>query len=331
MLFLSAGLLCGCLFSAVYIQALRESVGPSPACRTPDTGSIQAGTTTARTLLSGGIERCYLLHIPAGYDPARPLPLVVVLHGLASNGATIREVSGWDSMADQEGFLAAYPDGTSYPLRWNANAQMNSDADDVGFFRDLVAAVSETAAVDPKRVYVNGFSNGATMSIVLGCSAADQVAAIGLVDPGILTAETLEGCTPARAVPGIEFVGTGKVGMMERGDPETAHREFTPWIGRLLGVDADYLALPWRTWGDRWAELNGCDPNAYPIQKGDGLRVLRYDSCRTEGGVAVYIVDGMGHQWPSGRPWPSWLMGEPSQIIDATSMMWAFFSRNALD
>jgi polyhydroxybutyrate depolymerase len=314
-----------------FAYTLWVSLGPSSACRFPTDAPVQPGTTTARTLISGEVERCYLLHVPPDYDPAQPLPLIIMLHGLASNGEMMQEVTGWDEVADREGLIVAYPDGMLYPLRWNANSNMNLEIDDVQFFRELMAEVSTVVSVDPMRVYVNGFSNGATMSIRLGCQAADVVAAIGLVDPGILTEETLAGCSPARPVAGIEFVGTGDVGTMSRGELDRSHQEFTPLIGWLLKVDSDYEALPLRAWGDRWAALNGCDPMAEQLQTGGNVRGIRYDNCQGNGEVVVYTLEGMGHQWPGGDPFPPWLSGAPNDEIDATEEMWAFFEAHPLE
>jgi polyhydroxybutyrate depolymerase len=317
--------------AVLYVHAVFVSIGPSSACRFLAGASIRPGTTAAHILMSGKQERCYLLHVPARYDPAQSLPLVVVLHGLASNGETIQKVTGWDETADRESLIVVYPDGTFYPLRWNANSNMNLVVDDVQFLRELVAQISMMVSVDPKRVYVNGFSNGATMSIVMGCQAADMVAAIGLVDPGILTEETLEGCSPARAVPGIEFVGTGGVGMMGRGETDRPHREFTPFLGWLLKIDSNYEALPLRAWGERWAALNGCAPLAEQLQVGDSVKRARYRNCQRDGEVVVYTLEGMGHQWPGGKPWPSWLMGASNGEINATKEMWAFFKVHSLE
>jgi polyhydroxybutyrate depolymerase len=243
----------------------------------------------------------------------------------------IRDVTGWDDVADREGLIIAYPDGTLYPLRWNANSNMNLAVDDVQFFRDLVAEVTTLVSVDPERIYVNGFSNGATMSAVIGCRAADVVAAIGLVDPGILTEETLEGCSPPRPVPGIEFVGTGNVGTASRGDLDRPHQEFTPLLGWLLKVDADYEALPLHAWGERWAALNSCDPVAQQRQTTDSVRRMRYANCQGDGDVVVHVLEGMGHQWPGGDPFPSWLMGAHNEKVKATEEMWAFFEVHPLE
>lgn len=40
---------------------------------------LAAGDTT-RTLIHQGRERSYLVHVPPGYDPARPTPVALVFH-----------------------------------------------------------------------------------------------------------------------------------------------------------------------------------------------------------------------------------------------------------
>jgi poly(3-hydroxybutyrate) depolymerase len=50
-------------------------------------------------------------------------------------------------------------------------------ADDIAFFRAMVADVVATYAADPKRVYVTGFSNGGQMSHTLAQQASDLIAA----------------------------------------------------------------------------------------------------------------------------------------------------------
>jgi len=327
---LFAILFIACFLAVCFVGILGVSLGPSSACRSPTDAPMLGGSTTARNLISGERERCYLLHIPPDYDPAQPLPLVVVLHGLASNGETIQRVTGWDEVADKEDFIVAYPDGLRYPLRWNANSNMKLDVDDVQFFRDLVAQISTLASVDPARVYVNGFSNGATMSITIACRAADLVAAIGLVDPGILTEETLENCSPARPVPAIEFVGTGEVGKVSRGQLDVPHREFTPLIGWILNVDADYEALPLHAWAERWAAANSCAVAEQLPEQGK-VQGTHYSSCQGNAEVVIHVLEGMGHQWPGGEPFPPWLLGEPDHDVDATGEIWEFLQNHSLE
>jgi len=34
----------------------------------------------------GGLTRTYFVHVPPGYDPTRPMPLMIALHGGRGNG-----------------------------------------------------------------------------------------------------------------------------------------------------------------------------------------------------------------------------------------------------
>jgi polyhydroxybutyrate depolymerase len=46
--------------------------------------------------------------------------------------------------------------------------------------------------------------------------------------------------------------------------------------------------------------------------------------------VVLYTVRGGGHTWPGGSPLPEWFVGRTTASIDATSLMWAFFSEHPL-
>jgi polyhydroxybutyrate depolymerase len=60
------------------------------------------------------------------------------------------------------------------------------------------------------------------------------------------------------------------------------------------------------------------------------VRRREYVGCAHDAGVVFYTVDGGGHTWPGGPPFPQWLLGKTTQNIDASREMWAFFSRYRL-
>ncbi len=76
--------------------------------------------------------------------------------------------------------------------------------DDVGFLRALVAIIQADFLVNPKRVYVSGFSNGAMMANRIACDASELFAAVALfggrVEPGFE-------CTPGKALPLLQVNG----------------------------------------------------------------------------------------------------------------------------
>ena len=152
-----------------------------------------------------GAARSYLIHLPNDREPAAPAALVVVLHGLGADASTAPRMSGMDAKADREGFIALYPNGRS--LSWNAwrccGAAEVKQFDDVGFIRAVVEKVAREHAVDRKRIYATGISNGAMMAYRLGCEAADVFAAIAPVAGAMLTND----CRPSTALSVVVFHG----------------------------------------------------------------------------------------------------------------------------
>jgi polyhydroxybutyrate depolymerase len=319
--FFIGGLACLLILCAGAAALIVSALGPAASCRNPANGPAQP-SLSARTLVSGGLERCYLLYVPASHDPTQPAPLVVSLHGFAGNAKSQEKHTGWDRIADREGFIVVYPEGTSFPQRWNAADLFSAESvDDVQFFRDMIADVAKAASVDPGRVYVNGISNGGAMAHRIACELADIVTAIGTV--AAVPTEPPNGCTPSRPVPMIAFHGTD--------DPLVNYYggSFAIPVSRgLLNLSMEPVAyLPVETWIAGWAERNGCNMLPEPIQGAVGG--IRYAGCRDDVEVVLYTVDGGGHTWPGGPPIP--LVGKTSTDIDASETMWVFFQAYLLD
>jgi polyhydroxybutyrate depolymerase len=322
---LAVGLVLLVLLCVVLWLVASRVLGPSAACRHPATGPAAPGTS-ARVLLSGDLERCYLLHVPRGHDAERPAPVVLSLHGFASNAQPQEELTGWSDLADREGFLVVYPEGTSFPLRWNASSIFNAaDVDDVKFIRDVVADLSRIVAVDADRIYVNGMSNGGFMSHRLACEAADLVAAIGMVSAS--ATDPPHGCTPSRPVPVIAFNGTDDPLVSYEG--RSAEGSLPDWLIGLLNLSRAHAVLPAvDVWTADWAERDGCSMVPEFIPASGDASGTRYAGCWGDAEVILYTIDGGGHTWPGGKPLP--LVGKTSTDVDATATMWAFFTAHSL-
>ncbi len=96
---------------------------------------------TNGTLISAGEKRKYLLYVPESYDPSRPVPLVITIHGFAQWPAHQMHISRWNELAEEQGFIVVYPAGTRFPKRWRTGGMPGSGQDtsaDVQFISDLI-------------------------------------------------------------------------------------------------------------------------------------------------------------------------------------------------
>lgn len=155
--------------------------------QTANTSAPQTGKSFSLSISTGGATRDAWVHIPAGYASAKTAPLIVNFHGLGSTGKDQEAQTGMSALADQKGFLVAYPDGVAQ----NGKQQWNTDhgSPDVQFIGDLVQKLQADYKVDPKRIYATGMSNGGGMTNRVGCDLANIFAAIapvegGYADPG---------------------------------------------------------------------------------------------------------------------------------------------------
>jgi polyhydroxybutyrate depolymerase len=267
-------------------------------------------------IVSSGEERRYLLFVPTTYDPAKPAPLVISLHGFVEWPAHQMQISRWNDLAEEHGFLVVYPEGTGFPRRWRAGGQVGTSSDpapDVRFISDLIDELSRQYNIDPARIYANGLSNGGGMSFLLGCALADRIAAIGSVAGAYLY--PLEDCQPSRPVPMIAFHGTA--------DP------IVPYLGGpSREPDVRLPVIP--EWMAARAALNGCGAVPTELPGGGEASGIRYVGCDQGAEVDFYTLDGGGHSWPGGEPLPEWLTGPTSQDIDATRVMLEFFRRYSI-
>lgn len=281
---------------------------------------ISALDRTNGSIVSSGVEREYLLHVPESYDPAAPTPLVISLHAGATWPAHQSNLTRWNRQADREGILVVYPAGNPQLLGvariWHSFEPGPGLERDVRFVADLIDELQAAYAVDPARIYVDGMSNGGGMAFVLSCALSDRIAAVGLVAP----AQSLpsDWCRDARPVPMLAFHGTADElapydgGPM--GDPFNPVRRVFPAV---RGFVAD------------WAERNRCaaDPVESPVAH-DVTR-LEYRDCAEGAGVALYTLRGGGHSWPGGKPPPEWRVGPTNTSIDATAAMWEHFREHS--
>jgi polyhydroxybutyrate depolymerase len=255
---------------------------------------------TNGTLVSSGRKREYLLHVPKTYDGAKPTPLVISLHGAAAWPAQQMNLSRWNNVADEQGFIVVYPSGTGMPRIWHQG--------DVKFVSELIDTLVLRYNIDQTRIYANGFSQGGGMAAELSCALSGRIAAVGMVSAAIF--EPWHECVGHRPVPMIAFHGTA--------DPLAPYDGGKAWM-----APRPFLGVP--AWVASWASKNRC--GSTPVDSVISAAVTRheYRDCPDDASVVFYAIRGEGHQWPAGKPMPTWWVGPASNAVDATSRMWAFF------
>jgi phospholipase/carboxylesterase len=173
------------LCPAVLLLAVAASLGEA------QTAATRNGRLTARprpvasaaqpgfSQLSLGRDRDGLLYVPASAKNG-PVPLVVLLHGAGGSATGMR--SRMLSSTDSIDFAVLIPD--SRGPTWDAIR--GGYGPDIAFIDSALAVVFSRLAVDPARVIVGGFSDGASYALALGRINGDLFSRVVAFSPGFV-------------------------------------------------------------------------------------------------------------------------------------------------
>ena len=251
-----------------------------------------------------GLERYFIVYVPEGHVPARPL--VVVLHGGGGSARQMFRGHPLTEAADERGWVVVAAqgmalDGDPASFGWNGQAVFDSGVDDVGYLTAVIVAVSDALEIDPGRRYVAGFSGGASMAVRFGAEASEHVTAIGTF--------------------------AGKVGLSLDGGPfifpavpstplsvqMTYGTEDPNYEGELNdGVQATSAraGIEW------WRDSLRC--SSLPETATDGVLTSdTYPGCTGGTLVRMVTIEGMGHTWPE----------LPDDPIAGTPLLFDFFDQ----
>ena len=253
------------------------------------------------TLQHGGRARSYLLHVPSGLATGVALAVVIDLHGAGGNGSQQKGMSGFSALADKHKFLALFPDGVDG--YWNVDDTCCGTAgkekiDDVGFLKSIITKLKADACIDPKRVYVSGFSNGGGLTHRMGCDAADVIAAIAPMSTDLRT----QPCKPARAISMLEIRGLAD--------------SLEPYAGGLVGpTGGQYTAVGAKASLQLWADINVCSGTKSSFE----TYCERYTQCENGVEAALCSLPNVDHS-PYGN----------SLNFDVASVAWSMFERQPM-
>jgi polyhydroxybutyrate depolymerase len=246
------------------------------------------------------VQRNYRLKIPKSYDGSAKVPLVLILHGYQNDVKGFGIYTGFDELAEKNGFIAVYPYGTvndnGYYI-WNAGNLYNDwtkGAQDIDFIDSLICYLERSYAIDEKKIFITGHSNGSMMAYRIAAALSDKIAAAACVSGPMV--DTI--IRPQHPVAIMHIHGDADMVVPHTGTTEFGFQ--MPSVDQVI---------------KKWLEWDHC--STIPV-------ILNFDSLVTalkwqgDAEVRLYLLHGQGHDWPSVErgDWP------------ASEYIWEFFKQN---
>lgn len=308
-----------------------------------DGAATQAGQTVEIRHGSGAGEYRALVHIPPGYDPATPLPVVVSIHGCTQRAEVQQAGTLFDEIAARERFIAVYPDfvdAASHPLdcwRFYVPTEWTRGQGDAAGVAELTRMVMARWSVDPQRIYAVGGSSGAFLTSILGAAYPDLYAAIAILAGGPYASTFLDAANPlvpALANPAVQaqlaFLAMGEharvVPMLEiHGDadttiyPQNGANAVRQWLMTNNRVASGSLTAPFPL-----------TPSETTSHDEDGPFPYEIDDYRDDGGCLVVRhirIQGLAHLYPGGSDDPDLPAFIEPRAMSASEATWDFFRR----
>jgi polyhydroxybutyrate depolymerase len=273
------------------------------------------------TLTFAGAARSYILHVPPGAGPS-PLPLVIALHGAGGDGASFAGETKFGVAADAAGMIVVFPDGalsSSERGTWNARfccgPAATQDRDDVGFIGALIDALASQHAIDRKRVFATGMSNGGIFAYRLASLRPEWFGAIAAVSSAV-AGVARDGKAyifdpPAQPVPVMIIHGRQDELVLYDGGSSPSLKFPNHW---KISV-ADSLSF--------WTAADSCpvEPKTGDFAAGR-LSLIDYRGCKDGSEVMLWTIEDGDHSWPA----PDVAFPGPDGPRSAAAEILAFFA-----
>jgi polyhydroxybutyrate depolymerase len=274
------------------VAASGAEAGSPPRVVTCVPGSTLPAGDTNGSLQVGGTMRSYILHVPSSVTGKDPVPLVLDFHPILADDSYEASNSGYKALADQEGFVVAFPDGIDNAWNIGPCCTTSRTVDDLGFAKALVTKIEGGGCIDPRRVFAVGYSMGGGMTHYLACNAADVFASVAPAAFDLLQ-DSEEPCHPSRPITEITFRGTA--------DPIVPYAGGASMPPNGLNVTIHFLGAVGTF--QKWAQLDGCtgSPSA-----ADSNGCQTYSQCKDGVEVTLCTTQGGGHV--TGSPQIGWAM-----------------------
>jgi poly(hydroxyalkanoate) depolymerase family esterase len=129
-------------------------------------------------------SRRYKLFIPSG-DAAKPLPLLVMLHGCLQDPDDFALGTRMNAIAEEQRIFVLYPEQSEAANQtrcwnWFNTANQRRDFGEPSIIAGMTREVIGSYGIDVRRVYIAGMSAGGAMAAIMAANYADLYAAVGI-------------------------------------------------------------------------------------------------------------------------------------------------------
>lgn len=278
-------------------------------------------------------RRKYRVYLPESYNPQRRYPLMMVLHGCHQNHEDIQTITGFDAIADREGFVVVYPFVTSYSgariencWGWWLPTQRQRGRGEVADLYRIVQQVQETHAIDADRLHVCGLSSGAAMSVAL-LSVYSDVWCSGASIAGVPYGESSRSVKFSRLLkPRLKRLST--LIRLLRG---VVSHPIAPLLVVQSSADQIVISQLGKNLRDAWLSVSGVsgEPCAEVAGEydGDHWQFDQYKNSLERLQVACLQLQKAAHGWPGGLPGKFSIPCAPN----ASELVWAYFRQTQRD
>lgn len=290
-----------------------------------------------KTIRYDGKTREYFIYVPSSYNGKEHAPLLMVFHGGGGKAENFARFTGFDNLSEKYGFISVYPEGIEG--HWNDGREsekfkaQDKEIDDIAFVIVLLEKLQSSYNIDKNQIFATGMSNGGVFCQRLAAEQPQHFAAVASVTAQI--AEPLsKRFNPQEPISVLIMNGT-RDPLMPYSGGEVKDPDFFPLLsrfrqkpsrGRVLSTDEtirlwlkhDQIATPPIT--DEMPDLDN-----------DKVTVERKEWKNRDKGVSVvlYKINGGGHTWPGGKQYlPEKIIGKTCMDIQASEVIWDFFSKN---
>ena len=260
---------------------------------------------------SDGMRRVFIVHLPPS-NASQSLPVVINYHGYDNTAASMERYTNMGAEADKEHFIVVFPQGAldnANPPKpsWNAGIGEfgpTGTVDDVQFTRDMIGYLLKNYCADARRIYVTGYSIGASMAYRVACTLSDQIAALATVE-GAFYHIPPNGCQASRPLPVLEIHGLAD--------------QLAPYNGAPPKLSV-------QTFLNLWFAIDKCNTGvSQTICQQSDVTATKWPKCTNGTVIEHYKISDGGHVWPgSAIPMPT--LGYTTHTIDANVVIWSFFS-----